>query len=48
MFYLCESNAGVLTLFVEHEGMVEWCHTYNNHENPEHDCAVDIIHNALA
>lgn len=44
MFYLCENNAGTLTLFVEdYRGSVEWCHTYDNHQNPEHDCAIDII-----
>lgn len=44
MFYLCESNSGSLTLFVEDDrGRVVWCHTYNDHQNPEHDCAVDII-----
>lgn len=52
MFYLCENNAGTLTLFVEHEGMVEWCHTYEpNVYAPEsiyHRCAVDIIQNAFS
>lgn len=44
MFYVCESNSGSLTLFVEDDrGRVVWCHTYNDHQNPEHDCAVDII-----
>lgn len=49
MFYLCENNAGILTLFVDDfNGSVEWCHTYNDHKNPEHDCAVDMIHCAFA
>lgn len=44
MFYLCESNSGSLTLFVEgFMNDVVWCHTYDNHQNPEHDCAIDII-----
>lgn len=44
MFYLCESNSGSLTLFVvDGRGRVVWCHTYDKHENPEHDCAIDII-----
>ena len=44
MFYLCESNSGSLTLFVEgFTNNIVWCHTYNEHENSEHDCSIDII-----
>lgn len=44
MFYLCESNSGSLTLIVENDfGDAVWCHTYNDHKNPEYDCAIDII-----